>query len=121
MKILLVDNNPGITGPLSKLLNNKGFEIAVSNSGRNGLYMIETNHFDAVLLDISMPEYSGLDVIDALCKSGKIKENKIIVMSGTHLSADQLNDLKAKGIHSCLRKPVEVDAIFSTLEKVCEI
>ncbi len=121
MKILLVDNNQGITGPLSKLLKTKGFETAVSNSGRNGLSLIESNHFDAILLDISMPGYSGFDVIDALYRSGKIKENKIIVMSGNNLSTEQLNNLKAKGIHSCLKKPVEIDTIFSTLRVVCEI
>jgi len=121
MKIILIDNNQGITGPLSKLLNKQGFETTVSNSGRNGLSLIETNHFDAVLLDISMSGYSGLDVIDALYKSGKIKENKIIVMSGTNLSEDQLNNLKSKGVYSYLKKPVDLDNIFSTLQEVCKI
>lgn len=117
----MVDDNPSITGPLSKILKMKGSEAIVVNNGQNGLSLIESNHFDAILLDISMPEYSGLDVIDALYKSGKIKENKIIVMSASNLSTDQLNNLKAKGIHSYLKKPVEVDAIFFALQAVCEV
>jgi len=119
MKILLVDDNQSITGPLSKVLKMKGFEAIVVNSGRNGLSLIESKYFDAILLDISMPEYSGFDVIDALYKSGKIKKNKIIVMSGSNLSPDQLDNLKAKGVHLCLKKPVEVDTIFFALQSVC--
>ena len=121
MKILMIDDNQGITGPLSKMLNLKGFETTVVNSGRNGLSLIERKHFDAVLLYITMPEYSVLEVIDTLYKSGKIKENKIILMSDSNLAKDKLNNLKAKVIHSYLTIPVEFDTIFATLQVVCEL
>ena len=118
MKILIIDDNQSITGMLSKMLKLEGYETVVSNDGKNGLSLIENNDFDAVLLDISMPEFSGLDVIDALNKSGKIKENKIIVLTASVQGDEDLSHLKTKGVHTILKKPVEIDVLRSTLENL---
>jgi len=98
------------------MLKLEDIECDVSNGGRNGLSLIESNNYDAVILDISMPEFSGHDVIEALCKSGKIKENKIIVMTASVTVDDDLQHLKDKGVHSVLKKPVEIDALLSTIK-----
>jgi len=116
MKILIVDNNQSITEMLSMMLKMEGHEPVVSNSGRNGLSLIESSHFDAVILDILMPEFSGLDVVNALCTSGKINKNKIIVMTASLISEDAINNLKAKGVHAVLKKPVEADALLNTIK-----
>jgi len=104
MKVLIVDDNTSITGMLSKMLKLEDIECDVSNGGRNGLSLIESNNYDAVILDISMPEFSGHDVIAALCESGKIKENKIIVMTASVTVDNDLQELKDKGVHSVLKK-----------------
>ena len=89
-----------------------------AHSGRGASPIIENNNFDAVLLDISMPEFSGLDVIDALNKSGKIKENKIIILTASVQDDEDLSHLKTKGVHTILKKPVEIDVLRSTLENL---
>ncbi len=116
MKVLIVDDNTSITGMLSKMLKLEDIECDVSNGGRNGLSLIESNKYDAVILDISMPEFTGIDVVNALNESGKIKENKIIIMSALIKSVEDLLELKEKGVHAVLKKPVEIDALISTLK-----
>ena len=116
MKILIVDDNTNITGLLSKVLKFQGMESDTSNDGRNGLGLIENNKYDAVILDLSMPEFTGIDVINSLYESGKIKENKIIIMSALIKSVEDLLELKEKGVHAVLKKPVEIDALISTLK-----
>ena len=98
------------------MLKLEDMECDVSNGGRNGLSLIESNKYDAVILDISMPEFSGIDVVNALNESGKIKENKIIIMTASVQEDDDLSGLKEKGVHSILKKPVEIDALISTLK-----
>jgi len=98
------------------MLKLEDMECDVSNGGRNGLSLIESNKYDAVILDISMPEFSGIDVVNALNESGKIKENKIIIMTASVTVDDDLAHLKEKGVHSILKKPVEIDALISTLK-----
>ena len=116
MKILIIDDNTNITGLLSKVLKFQGMESDVSNDGRNGLDLIKNNKYDAVILDISMPEFTGIDVVNALNESGKIKENKIIILSASITTDNDLSELKEKGVHSVLQKPVEIDALLSILK-----
>ncbi|MCZ6581866.1 MAG: response regulator [Thaumarchaeota archaeon] len=116
MKFLIIDDNKSIAGMLSQLLELEGYETVVSNDGRNGLTMITEQKFDGVLLDLSMPGFTGLDIIDALEKSGKINEQKIIVLTASTPTDDLMNDLKKRGVHSVLNKPVDVDLLLEILK-----
>ncbi len=116
MKFLIIDDNKSIAGMLSQLLELEGYETVVSNDGRNGLKMIKEQKFVGVLLDLSMPGFTGLDIIDALEKSGKIKEQKIIVLTASTPTDDLMNDLKKRGVHIVLNKPVDVDLLLKILK-----
>jgi CheY-like chemotaxis protein len=115
VKILLVDDNQSITKMLSQYLSAKGHECTVSNDGRNGLTLIEQQKFDAVLLDLAMPDFTGADVINALAKSGKIKEQKIILFTASSLGGKETDELLEKGVYACIRKPAKLDVILKTI------
>jgi DNA-binding response OmpR family regulator len=66
MKVLIVDDNQDITGLLSRFLKAKGFENIATNDPRDGLQKIKEGKYDVVLLDVSMPELSGIDIIQTL-------------------------------------------------------
>jgi len=76
LKILVVDDNKSITGMIFRLLKYEGHECVVANDGKNGLTLINEGNFDAVVLDLAMPEFSGTDVVNELEKTGKIKDQK---------------------------------------------
>lgn len=116
-KVLIVDDNISITKMLSKWLTAKGHDVTVSNDGKNGLTMILNNKFDMVLLDLSMPEFTGYDVVEELEKSGKLQEEKIVIFTASTASDENINKLIAKGVHSCLRKPVDLDILKKTVEE----
>lgn len=116
MKILLIDDNQEITRPLSKFLTMKGHDCTVLNDGRNGLTLIEGNKFDVVILDLAMPKFSGFDVIDALEKSGKIKEQRIIVFSALSLEDDRIRKLEKKGVYACIKKPIQLPPLLKMIE-----
>ncbi len=118
MKILLIDDNQEITGPLSKFLNSRGHDCTVLNDGRNGLTLLEKNKFDVVILDLAMPKFSGYDVIDALEKSGKLKEQKIIVFSALSLVNDEVRELKKRGVYACIKKPIQLPPLLKMIEGV---
>lgn len=116
MKILLIDDNKSLTKALSKFLSAKGYEHTVSNDGREGLKLIQEQKFDKILLDLSMPEFSGYDVLDSLEKSERIKELKIVVFTAESLSETEIKELKRKGVVSFLKKPVKLDELLKELE-----
>lgn len=112
MKILLIDDNEDITKMLHKYMTIKGHSCSVANNGQSGLDLIEKQAFDVVILDIAMPKFSGSDVIDQLCKSGKIKNQNIVTLTASILSDDVESTLKSKGVHSCLKKPIDPDILL---------
>jgi two-component system, OmpR family, response regulator len=115
MKILLIDDNESITEMLSKYLTTKGHQCAVSNDGRNGLTLILEKKFDVVLLDLAMPEFTGEDVVDHLQKNGKINDQKIILFTASSIQDEEIDDLIRKGVHSCIKKPVKLDALLNAM------
>lgn len=115
-KVLLVDDNESITKMMSKFLTLKGHDVTVSNSGKNGLNMIMEQKFDIVLLDLSMPEFGGRDVINALVEADKMKENKIVLFTASVAADKEIQELIDKGVSSCLRKPVELGVLIKTVE-----
>lgn len=118
MKILIIDDNKDITEMFSKYLKLNNHECHTSNDGRNGLNMIENQKYDAVLLDLAMPDFSGVDVIYSLVEKNKIHNQKIIVFTASSKPSNDLDDLIQIGVHSCLSKPIDPDELISYLENI---
>lgn len=114
-KILLVDDNESITEMMAKYLIGKGHDCTVANDGRNGLTLIEQGNFDVILLDLAMPDFTGIDVIEHLYKNGKIREQKIILFTASSVTDEEIQRLMKKGAHSCLKKPVKLDVLLKTI------
>ena len=115
MKILLIDDNKEITEPLSKFLSLDGYSCSSLNDGRAALAVIQKEKFDVILMDIAMPEFSGYDIIDALEKSGKLKEQKLVVLSAISFTNDEIDRLLKRGVTACIKKPIE---IFELVKKI---
>ncbi|MGI0087307.1 MAG: response regulator [Nitrosotalea sp.] len=115
MEILLIDDNEDITTMMHKYLTIKGHGCTVSNDGRNGLTLIEQQKFDVVLLDLAMPEFTGIDVVESLYSSGKIKNKKIILFTASSVKDEEIKKLIKKGVHSCLKKPVKLEALMKAI------
>lgn len=65
-KVLVVDDNPDAITILRSALEARGFIVDGANSGAAALDAVNTDSFDVILLDVMMPEMSGLEVLDRL-------------------------------------------------------
>jgi CheY-like chemotaxis protein len=77
--------------------------------------------FDTVFLDIAMPDFSGLDVIDSLLENGKINDSAIVLFTASSITDDEVNDLIKKGVHSCIRKPVRIETLLEKIDELSQI
>jgi two-component system OmpR family response regulator len=118
MRILMIDDNKDITEMFSKYLRLNNHECHTSNDGRNGLSMIENQKYDAILLDLAMPEFSGIDVIRALAAKNKVYDQKIIIFTASSKPNNEIDDLIKVGVHSCIKKPIDPDELISYLENL---
>ena len=117
MKILIIDDNKDITKMFSKYMTIKGHSCSIVNDGRSGLNLIEKKIFDAIILDLAMPEFSGSDIIDALYESGKIKNVNIVTLTASSISDEVESTLKSKGVRLCLKKPIDPDVLLGHIQQ----
>ena len=118
MKILMVDDDVEITKAVETVITSMGHDFQFTNDPRDGLKLIREDNHDMVILDLSMPEVSGIDIVNDLAKDGTIKRKKIVIMTASASGDDELKHLVELGVHSFLRKPVDIDAILDKIEEV---
>ena len=116
MKVLIVDDNQDITDLLSKYLDSHGIENVATNNPQEGLRRIKEENYDTVLLDISMPDISGIDIIHTLERENKLKNQKIVIFSAVSFTDGEIYHLLEKeGVQSCLKKPVKLNEILTVV------
>lgn len=118
MKILLIDDNLDILKLFTKVLSVKGYEIETATNGKDGLELIKRERWDLILLDIAMPQISGMDVIDDLEKNNSLKNNIIWLFTASSLSDEEVNNLKNRGIHDLITKPIEIAKLLAKIDKL---
>ena len=80
-QVLICDDEPHIVEGLRHLLRGPDRTIAVARSGREALQSIEESLPDLLILDIMMPQMSGLEVLAALRQEDKTKILPIIILT----------------------------------------
>ena len=115
MKILIIDDNRDMTDMLKTYFTKKGHECSTSNDGHSGLAILQNQKFSVIILDIAMPEFSGVDLVEALSKNGKMQGLNIVVLTSSSISVDQDEQLKKKGVKAILRKPIDPDELLENL------
>ena len=116
VKVLIIDDNQETTYLLSKYLNSKGIENNVTNDPFEGLKRIKEENYDTVLLDISMPEFSGIDIIHTLEREKRLQDQKIIIFSAISFTNMEIHHLLQKdGVEVCMKKPVPLNKILTSI------
>jgi len=77
---------------------------------------IKNDEYDLILLDIAMPVFSGMDVIDSLKRDGLLASKNIVVVTASS-RLDLLEELKASGIKDILKKPCSLDQLSELIEE----
>lgn len=118
MRALVLDDDQWVLDTISEMLADKGYEVDVSLSGRQGLEWAAQRHYDIVITDIRMPDISGMIVLRDL-KGGK-PSLPVIIISGhaTIRSAEQAMKL---GATEYLEKPFSRSQLLDTVTSAIEI
>ena len=115
LNILIIDDNEQITKMLTTFLRLKNHKCTVANDGKQGLALIQENHYDVILLDLAMPEFDGYAVIESLESKDLLKNNKIIVFTASTITQEGLDALVDRGVSSYILKPIDIDLLLSKI------
>ena len=119
VKLLLVDDEKGITDSLKSFFETRGFKVYTANSGEKALEIVNKNKPDIVFLDIRM---RGMNGMDALEKIKKIDKNIKVIMLTIHEEQEIIDKAKALGADEYITKPFRVDYLDEVvIKKVQEL
>jgi CheY-like chemotaxis protein len=93
-------------------------DCTVVNDGKDGLELIKTNQFDAIVLDLAMPDFDGHAILDTLQKEDLSQIHKIVILTASGISVDTIEKFKKMGVSACLQKPVDIDQLLSNITSV---
>ncbi len=113
--VLVVDDDPVLGSLISRGLRGVGYAVTSAEDGNKAIAALETSAFDAVVIDIIMPDREGVEtIIEIRARWPKVK---IIAMSGGgRIDPDMfLNLAETLGADSVLKKPFKLPELLSLL------
>jgi nitrogen regulation protein NR(I) len=113
-KILLIEDDAGITSALKKELQAEGYSVSVAMRGDEGLAKARENDCDVVLTDLKMPGLSGLELIKQLHES---KPRLPVIMMTAYGTTETAIEATKLGAYDYLLKPLEMNELFDLLTK----
>lgn len=114
MKILVVEDDKGITDYLVPELKHEGFETVVANTGRQGIELFQNEKPDLILLDVMLPELNGIEVLRRIREVSNVP---IIMETARGESIDKVNGLNA-GADDYIAKPFDIEELVARINAV---
>lgn len=116
MKILTIDDQQLILLSVEKRLIELGYTVQTANSGQKGIELFKSFEPDLVLVDINMPDLSGLDVVKHIKKESQ-RNSPVLVMSG-NTDENIIMDGFTLGIDDYMKKPVSLDEMAARIKRL---
>jgi len=111
MRILVVEDEPRLLRNLAKALREEGYAVDTAENGEDGLFKAETYDYDAIVLDIMLPQLDGWEVLARLRKQ---KRTPVLLLTARDGSKDRVRGLDG-GADDYLIKPFDLAELFARL------
>jgi signal transduction histidine kinase len=116
-RIVLVDDNVDSTEMLSALLAYAGHEVFVAHDGGSGIAMALAQLPDLVLLDVGLPDMSGLVAASRMREHRQLDATRLVALSGYGSDSDRAA-ATANGLDAYLIKPVTLEQLSETIARL---
>jgi len=110
----VIDDEPVVRAYVRAALERRGYGVVEATDGRSGIAALEHNAIDLVLLDMTMPDLDGAEVVRRLRTSG---HRVPIVLASGHVDREVQDRLAPGSYQGFLSKPFGVDALTAAIER----
>ncbi len=114
--ILIVEDNDLNMKLFNDLLQAHGYETMQTMDGRDVLEMVAERRPDLILMDIQLPEISGLEVTKMLKADDALKDIPVIAVTAFAMKGDE-EKIREGGCEGYIAKPISVPAFLETVAK----
>ncbi|MEP0339723.1 MAG: response regulator [Alphaproteobacteria bacterium] len=115
-RILLAEDNEINQLVAIEILQAEGMIVDVAENGREALQMVKGRHYDAVLMDLQMPEMDGFEATQLIREDRRFQRLPIIAMTA-HAMVEERAKCLASGMNDHVAKPIDPDLLFAALAK----
>jgi CheY-like chemotaxis protein len=116
-RILVADDDPASAEMLTCFLESKGFSVGVASDGNLAVEMGSTGDFEVAILDVHLPVYDGVEVLDLLRRRHVLHPIKVIALTGD-LSEHVHDALEGGQIDAYMTKPVDLPLLAAEVERL---
>ena len=102
---------------MTSFLSANGYEVADAFDGNRALELGESGDFDLAILDVHMPTYDGVEVVQMLRKRHVLHPLKVIALTADE-SQETHDALEEAGIDGYLVKPVDLPALLGMVRRL---
>ncbi len=114
-KILIVEDDADLQYLYSSMLARHGYEVVVAVNGSSAILNLTNSDFDLIVLDINMPDLSGMQVVQFMHQDARLKQIPVVVASANERWRRELFEL---GIQHYLIKPVALQDLLALVNKL---
>jgi len=116
-RVLVADDDPSSAELLTYFLESNGFEVSTAPDGNRALEMGTSGDYQLVILDVHMPMYDGIELLQFLRKRHVLHPIKVIALTGD-LSDETREALAGGGIDSFMTKPVDLGLLKDEVNRL---
>ena len=117
-QVLIVDDYPGSRYLRSRILSGAGYEVLEAGSGEEALRIAAAEHPALVLLDVNLPDISGIEVCERMKQNPETAGIAVIQITGAWLSEGDRTRGLASGANEYLVEPVDDVTLLRTVHDV---
>lgn len=118
--ILLIDDDVELVAYFKESLEKQNYYVSIALSAERGLKIFYETKPDLILLDILLPDISGIEVLNQIIGKAKKERIPIIIISGEYSKATQLHAYRL-GVMDFLSKPVDIDIFLALIKNRFEL
>lgn len=113
-KVLIVDDEADFSQALADRMELRGLKVETAGSGKDALKKVEDSNYDAVILDLVMPEMDGIETLKKVLAK---KPNLQIIFLTGHASVGSGVESMKLGALDFMEKPADIDALLKRIEE----
>ncbi len=117
-RLLIVDDEPNVLYSFAKALRGVGREIFTAETASDGIRLVQREHPDVVILDVRLPDMSGLAAFDRI---REIDPRLPVIVVTAYSTSETAIDAMKRGALEYLLKPVDVAQLRSVVAKAMEL
>ncbi|MCP3951887.1 MAG: response regulator [Desulfobacterales bacterium] len=113
-KVLLVDDEKDFIETLAERMQTRGMDVSTTTSAKQALEMVDNQAYDAIVLDLMMPEMDGLEALSILKE--KNPDLQIILLTGQATVEKGIEAMKL-GAMDFIEKPADLESLTAKIKK----